>query len=368
MWTSVMKWWMLCVVFADSDMSVMNPLCVWYISGLRSTCIYLEYFVCLMFQDWDTSVMNPLSHLCVWSFQIQICICRESFVCLVFQDFYIYIYVCNELFVCLVFPDSDLHLSWTCMFGISGFRCIHHEPFLCLLFQDSDLHLSRILCVFGVWGFRHSAMNSVHVVSGFRHVSITAPTGTPAGRGVPHAGQLRTFVRETCGLCGTGHSAVSIHWDWRRVGTAVDLWWRLQWPGFFCLRNWCESWCCIFLCCKLINTMLNVHRNHKAYSGLEEGGWKGYGGGGWGRGYTYRYTITTRMTPALRWAVMGDHFNISLIVRDKVAKRAKTFDWELIIIFCWPAWWSAWKMRWHDLPIRMLVLQFLVLWGWRSPI
>ena len=27
---------------------------------------------------------------------------------------------------------------------------------------------------------------------------------------------------------------------------------------------------------------------------------------GWGRGklYTYRYTVTTRMTPALRWAAM----------------------------------------------------------------
>ena len=274
-----------------------------------------------------------MNSLCVWYFQIQI-------------------YICHEL-VCLAFQDSDASIM---------------NPF-CVCYFRIQICICQESCVYLVsWGFRHSAMNSVHVVSGFRHVSITAPTGTPAGRGVPHAGQLRTFVRETCRLCGTGHSAVSIHWDWRRVGTAVDLWWRLQWPGFFCLRNWCESWCCIFLCCKLINTMLNVHRNHKAYSGLEEGGWKGYGGGGWGRGYTYRYTITTRMTPALRWAVMGDHFNISLIVRDKVAKRAKTFDWELIIIFCWPAWWSAWKMRWHDLPIRMLVLQFLVLWGWRSPI
>ena len=29
-----------------------------------------------------------------------------------------------------------------------------------------------------------------------------------------------------------------------------------------------------------------------------------YGGGGRGRLYTYRYTVTTRMTPALRWAAM----------------------------------------------------------------
>ena len=30
-------------------------------------------------------------------------------------------------------------------------------------------------------------------------------------------------------------------------------------------------------------------------------------GGGWERGrlYTYRYTVTTRMTSALRWAAMG---------------------------------------------------------------
>ena len=28
------------------------------------------------------------------------------------------------------------------------------------------------------------------------------------------------------------------------------------------------------------------------------------GGGGEGRIYTYRYTVTTRMTPALRWAAM----------------------------------------------------------------
>ena len=33
-------------------------------------------------------------------------------------------------------------------------------------------------------------------------------------------------------------------------------------------------------------------------------GVRGYGGGGRGRVYTYRYTITTRMTPALRWAAM----------------------------------------------------------------
>ena len=38
--------------------------------------------------------------------------------------------------------------------------------------------------------------------------------------------------------------------------------------------------------------------------------------------YTYRYTVATRMTPALRWAVTDEsHFNVSLIVRDKVTRQ-----------------------------------------------
>ena len=36
----------------------------------------------------------------------------------------------------------------------------------------------------------------------------------------------------------------------------------------------------------------------------EKGG-RGYGGGGRGRLYTYHYTVTTRMIPALRWEAMG---------------------------------------------------------------
>ena len=43
-------------------------------------------------------------------------------------------------------------------------------------------------------------------------------------------------------------------------------------------------------------------------------------GGGGGRLYTYRYTVTTRMTPTLRWAAMS-HFNVSLIVRDKITRQ-----------------------------------------------
>ena len=36
----------------------------------------------------------------------------------------------------------------------------------------------------------------------------------------------------------------------------------------------------------------------------EKGGKGGYGGEGRGRLYTYRYTVTIRTIPALRWAAM----------------------------------------------------------------
>ena len=48
--------------------------------------------------------------------------------------------------------------------------------------------------------------------------------------------------------------------------------------------------------------VLNVLRNHQAYYGRGEGG-RGEGVWRWGAGgrlYTYRYTVTTRMTSALR--------------------------------------------------------------------
>ena len=50
--------------------------------------------------------------------------------------------------------------------------------------------------------------------------------------------------------------------------------------------------------------VLNVHRNQKAYEGRGQGGEGGREVGGRGRLYTYRYTVTTRMVPALRWAAM----------------------------------------------------------------
>ena len=51
--------------------------------------------------------------------------------------------------------------------------------------------------------------------------------------------------------------------------------------------------------------VLNVHRKTiRLIRDGEKGGGGGGGGGEEGRMYTYRYTVTARMTPALRWAVM----------------------------------------------------------------
>ena len=50
--------------------------------------------------------------------------------------------------------------------------------------------------------------------------------------------------------------------------------------------------------------VLNVHRNLLGLLGTGRKGERGYGSGGRGRLYTYRYTVTTRMTSALRWAAM----------------------------------------------------------------
>ena len=46
----------------------------------------------------------------------------------------------------------------------------------------------------------------------------------------------------------------------------------------------------------------------------------GYGGGGTGRVYTYCYTITTRMT-CIKMGSDESHFNVLLIVRDKVTRQ-----------------------------------------------
>ena len=51
------------------------------------------------------------------------------------------------------------------------------------------------------------------------------------------------------------------------------------------------------------------------------GGGEGYGGVGRGRLYTNRYTVTTRMTSALRWAAMRAILISFIIVRDKVTRQ-----------------------------------------------
>ena len=57
-------------------------------------------------------------------------------------------------------------------------------------------------------------------------------------------------------------------------------------------------------------------------------GGRGYGYGGRGRVYTYRYTVTTRMT-CIKIGSDESHFNISLIVRDKVTRpRPQTTTFE----------------------------------------
>ena len=49
-------------------------------------------------------------------------------------------------------------------------------------------------------------------------------------------------------------------------------------------------------------------------------GRRGYGGGVRRRVYTYRYTVTTRMT-CIKMGSEESHFNVSLIVKDKVTRQ-----------------------------------------------
>ena len=49
-------------------------------------------------------------------------------------------------------------------------------------------------------------------------------------------------------------------------------------------------------------------------------GRKGYGGGGRGRLYTYRYTVTTRIT-CVKMGSDESHFNVLSVVRDKVTRQ-----------------------------------------------
>ena len=65
-----------------------------------------------------------------------------------------------------------------------------------------------------------------------------------------------------------------------------------------------------------VNMVLNALKTIR----LIRDGRKGYGGGGRGRLHTYRHTVTTRMT-SIKMGSDESHFNVSLIVRDKVTRQ-----------------------------------------------
>ena len=72
-----------------------------------------------------------------------------------------------------------------------------------------------------------------------------------------------------------------------------------------------------------VNMVLNVHRNTETIRLIrdgEKGGGEGVRSHGRGRLYTYRYTVTTRMT-CIKMGSDESHFNVSLIVRDKVTRQ-----------------------------------------------
>ena len=92
----------------------------------------------------------------------------------------------------------------------------------------------------------------------------------------------------------------------------------------FCLSSilfWEQLWACQLVTVlkqKSVNMMLNVHRTTRL---IRDGGKGGMEVGGRGRLYTYHYTVTTRMIPALRWAVMRAILMSHVIVRDKVTRQ-----------------------------------------------
>ena len=66
-------------------------------------------------------------------------------------------------------------------------------------------------------------------------------------------------------------------------------------------------------------------------------GGRGYGGVGSGRLYTYRYTVTTRMT-CIKTGSDESHFNVSLVVRDKVTRPcSQTTSFEEKRTWFWPS-------------------------------
>ena len=70
----------------------------------------------------------------------------------------------------------------------------------------------------------------------------------------------------------------------------------------------------------LVNMVLNVHRNHKAYYNIKDGR-RGYGGGG-KREIIYLSLHSHHQNDyCTKMGKDESHFNVSLIVRDKVTRQ-----------------------------------------------
>ena len=73
--------------------------------------------------------------------------------------------------------------------------------------------------------------------------------------------------------------------------------------------------------------VLNVHRTIRLIRDGSDKGGRGYGGGGRRRLYTYRYTVTTEKNDScIKMGSDKSHFNVSLIVRDKVTNKTVSTD------------------------------------------
>ena len=65
---------------------------------------------------------------------------------------------------------------------------------------------------------------------------------------------------------------------------------------------------------------VNKQQKPQGLLGTGRMGGRRYGGGGRGRLYTYRYSVTTTLT-CIKMGSDESHFNVSLIVRDKVTRQ-----------------------------------------------
>ena len=104
----------------------------------------------------------------------------------------------------------------------------------------------------------------------------------------------------------------------------------------------------------------------------KEKGDRGYGGGGRGRLYTSRYTVTTRMTPALGWAVMrailmfhelwGTKSQES-VLRLQLLKRKESWSRFEPRSLCLPAWRLTARPNQLTHDARTLILYCYIYWS-----